>query len=229
VPQFDGDESGILEMVEVKKALRWLSSSAQNASMKASDYKQLKEASAAVAEALMNAAEATMAMEREEARLKAIRHPESSGSLRVRLGAQLRTRNLKVGDMIRFADEDGSQTLDPQEMHRLINDHIGITASETNDLFAELDQDGDGMLSMAELRLALKTMQDEAASAVDMEKEHMKSVKDKRSLAKQAQSAAFKLQSELYARWPQVAPAVRCDPRTSKWGSQIDLASRVRQ
>jgi len=85
------------------------------------------------------------------------------------------------------------------------------------------------MLSMAELRLALKTMQDEAASAVDMEKEHMKSVKDKRSLAKQAQSAAFKLQSELYARWPQVAPAVRCDPRTSKWGSQIDLASRVRQ
>lgn len=69
----------------------------------------------AVATAYEHASAETALLEEAEKALHVMRHPEGSdGSLNARLGAVLKTRNLKAGDLVRDWDDDGNGQIDAQ-------------------------------------------------------------------------------------------------------------------
>ena len=114
------------------------------------------------------------------------------------IGSVLIKRNLRVGDVLRDWDEDNSGTIDPDEWYiHLKKLGISVTRRESDELFGELDPDGDGELTMEELRKVLKTLSDAATKEAAEEKAATKLVGERRRTARAAQEQAKQLAQAL--------------------------------
>ena len=84
-------------------------------------------------------------------------------STSAKLGALLKTRNIKVGDAIQKWDKDGSGSLDMKEF-RINIKGLGFKESDSaiDEVFKALDDDDSGELEMAELKAALTNLQQQA-------------------------------------------------------------------
>lgn len=128
-------------------------------------------------------------------------------ALSAKIGAVLLQRNLRVGDIIREWDEDNSGTIDPDEWHmHLRRLGVGMARKESDDLFAQLDPDGDGELTMEEMRKVLKKLSEMAIKAAAEEKAAAKLVGERKREAAAAQAQAqqeqLSLSSESFKRGP---------------------------
>ena len=130
-------------------------------------------------------------------------------SLRAQIGAVLMKRNLRVGDVLRDWDEDNSGTIDADEWYvHLRQLGIGVSRHQSDELFGELDGDGDGELTMEELRKVLKALSDAANKQAADEKAATKLVGERRRGARSAQAQAREqalgLSSESFKRGPKM-------------------------
>ena len=130
---------------------------------------------------------------REKERANSRRDMEGLGP---QLGTLLKTRNIKVGDLIREWDDDGNGEIDIGEFYHHLK-KLGLrnlTREAANGLFQELDKDGSGLLDMNELRTALKVLQDAASAASASEKAQSRMVQSLRRSARTAQQKCQALQ-----------------------------------
>ena len=130
-------------------------------------------------------------------------------SLRAQIGSVLMKRNLRVGDVLRDWDEDNSGTIDADEWYvHLRQLGIGVSRHQSDELFGELDGDGDGELTMEELRKVLKALSDAANKQAADEKAATKLVGERRRGARSAQAQAREqalgLSSESFKRGPKM-------------------------
>ena len=115
-----------------------------------------------------------------------------------RLGALLTTRNVKIGDAMRNWDSDGDGSISMGEFAAEIT-KLGFKSEQPDELdsvFRKLDDDGSGSLDLDELKVALKSLQDEAVNVVKDEKAKVASLTTVKRAAKAAQKAAFEVQEE---------------------------------
>ena len=141
---------------------------------------------------------ATVAFEEAEGELQSMRASQTTSS---KLGALLKTRNLKLGDVVRAWDTDGNGSVDPAEFRQHVKG-MGFKApdDDIDEVFQELDGDGSGELDLEELKVALKKLQDDAAAWVSRDTSMVKSVASAKKAAKAAQSAAQRARVECEAR-----------------------------
>lgn len=141
---------------------------------------------------LADAASETAVLEDAAQKLSQMRTPGLKRALDARVGAVLVARNVKVGDLMREWDDDGSGTIDAKEFRQHLKGlQLAVTAKECNDFFGSLDENGDGELTMDEMKHALKKMQEAAAEVVANEKSQAKYVKEKRTAVRIQQNQAL--------------------------------------
>lgn len=121
-----------------------------------------------------------------------------TGKLDVRLGALLVLRNIKVGDLMREWDDDGSGTIDLREWRANLQ-RLGLQApiTEYDELFRQLDTDASGELIVAEVKSALKALTEAASQAASAEKVQAKLVAERRKVARAAQAEATRARMEI--------------------------------
>jgi len=191
---FDDDNSGSLEMPELKKALKGLKDEVRRAMELADRGKGAASGVCAVVDAYEAAYRMTVEFEAEETALAAMRLDQSVKS---RLGALLKTRNIKMGDVVKSWDTNGDGSVDVMEWRQNIRS-LGFKATddELDAVFNELDDDGSGELDLDECKTALKTLQAASCTWLQQEAATAKRVKAVQKAAKASQYAAQKAQAE---------------------------------
>ena len=142
---------------------------------------------------------------------RALEAPEAAGLLEARLFGLLKKRNLRVADVVREWDDDGSGTIDPAEFYG----HIralglqGIQRQASDALFCKLDTDGSGELELPEVRKGLKALQEVAAEVEASEKALVRLVGQLRHAAHASQALAKQV-------YESVGPAVSLGAASSE-------------
>ena len=184
----DLDHGGTLDEAELKTALRTLQSKGAQAAderqavkQKAVHWRQRAEQTRAAIAALedIDAAEAVLAKARDS-------------SLRARLGAALHRLHLAKNTLevaMRF-DVSGDGNIDSKEFVKGVKALVPqAEASESVDLFLEIDGDRSGSIDLNELKAAMSTMLEAALEASALETKTLKGIEKLRKAAKRAQVA----------------------------------------
>ena len=192
----DVHHDGEVSLPMIMKTLSRLAARVKNADAGAARALEVQGArQRTVAAALNTAASETAALEVAESKGRALRHQATAGSLDVRLGALLRSRNMRVGDVIHDWDDDGDGGIDKKEFVHHIH-ALGLrdaTVADCNALFEQLDEDHSGELDMTELRHALKNLLDAATAAETESKAQVKVIGERRQRARAAQQLALQV------------------------------------
>lgn len=194
----DLDGGGSLDIRELNAAFVGLKEAARDAIERGDLGRRHATDLRVVCEVYEEADKATSAFEVTEADLQYARESQSTGS---RLGALLKTRNLKIGDVVRAWDRDGTGSVDMKEFRHHVK-ALGFKAKddELDAVFLELDDDGSGALDLDELKTALKKLQDSAAAWVANDAKATNGVVAAKKAARTAQYAAQKAEAEAEAK-----------------------------
>ena len=177
----DENRSGTLDLQDIRTALKKLQDAAGVMARSTLDVREKIERIRQLESLAQQALEATRVMEEKTAEMERLL---SNTSVSARLGAQIILKRMKVGDVLQKWDANGDGELEKPEFRQNVKS-LGVQAEgrEIDELFDSLNTDGGKTLSMAEVKVALKTLTEDAA-AVD------KSVKDiKKTLSELAKAA----------------------------------------
>jgi Ca2+-binding EF-hand superfamily protein len=178
---FDQDQGGSLDLEELRAALKRLRKEAATASSREAEAEAMAEHWRMRAKEVTQAMVATDALEAAHQRLLQIRvmlgkegpaTPSElvTGAVDARLYTAMVQRNLKIGDLVSKWDVNNDGLLSRQEfVSNVLKLVPNAVQTEVDDLFDQLDEDGGGELDLAELKHALKSLQDAAARAATEE------------------------------------------------------------
>jgi Ca2+-binding EF-hand superfamily protein len=152
--------------VEVKAVRRALSKLKETAMRDQQRSVMLNEAASELhdrARRTREVAVATRESEDADARLEGLRTNKTLGA---RLGAVLKSRNMKVGDLVRGWDPSGNGEVDKSEFRGHVRSLVDdAETAEIDALFESLDEDGGGSLDLDEIRHALKKLLEQSIKA----------------------------------------------------------------
>jgi len=160
--ELDKDKSGTLELKEVKAALALLKERAAAIAARVLKAQGMVDRCKERAEQAQSCVATAVMAEQGEAKLARLR---DGAAIDARLGALLVKRNIKIGDAAKKWDAKGDGTVSRKEFGSAIK-ALGLQAEpeEIDELFCRFDTGGEGTLDVAELMVALKTLQDAAAN-----------------------------------------------------------------
>lgn len=184
----DGDKSGAVELGELKQLLKNMRAEAERAS---TESQRLKSRAVSLRGKAGKAREVQAATRTYEELAEKLRLMREGVPLASRLGEMLVRRQVKIGDLVATWDKDGSGELDPEEV-RVNIVQLGVTVNpehlpELREMFASLDLDGSGKLSLKEMQKMLKSLADSATGNTDGTKRLAKEVAAAKRTAKLAQ------------------------------------------
>ena len=159
----DRNNTGILDLAELRVAMKKLQEEASELSVRIARYATHNASFRAVIETYQVAIADTTEFERAVSRLDMLKTDTSPAA---RLGALLAKRNIKIGEVARKWDSDGSGSIDLKEFRRHVR-AMGFVGTDTeiSRVFDQFDIDESEELDVGELKGALKTLQDAAAGA----------------------------------------------------------------
>ena len=180
--ELDLDNSGELDLAEIKAALKKLQESARVASERATGVLQRAQITRQRAEQMQSIADLTKSAEQASIDMTAV----GRKSVGAQLGSILIKKGLKVGEIVtKWGGAKGCIT--KQDFRHEVNGlGLSAAASDVDALFDSLDDDGGGTLDLAEVRTALKTLADECEQV----KSAIKSLTQKSSELTKAARAA---------------------------------------
>ena len=190
----DEDGGGELDVTELARALKRLRTMVSDVKGQYAYTAERAEVIRGVAETYDMAAHETLAHESGIEKLEELRQ----GTVASRLGDLLKNRNIKVSDMAESWDKDKSGEVDLSEFKKGARD-LGFTRESDvglNEVFATLDKDGSGCLSIHELIDAMKSLQYtsmHAKNAIIAQEKHL--VKSRRAAEKAQLKAAAALEA----------------------------------
>lgn len=193
--ELDRSGGGSIDVADLKVALVQLQNDARAVVERGQLAEKVASFAITVAEALEGAAREAAVYEAANLEVTSMKDNRSAES---RLGALLTTRNVKIGDAMRNWDSDGDGSISMGEFAAEIT-KLGFKSEQPDELdsvFRKLDDDGSGSLDLDELKVALKSLQDEAVNVVKDEKAKVASLTTVKRAAKAAQKAAFEVQEE---------------------------------
>jgi Ca2+-binding EF-hand superfamily protein len=158
----DADSGGSLDASELKLALSTLQECAVRAERDGVAQRERAAAYRDLSAEASRVAEATRLAEEHARKLEAATN-KSPGA---QLGSIMTEKGIRAADVVAKWDRSGDGEIDKKEFRReVVALGVEATPSEIDALFESLDGDGGGSLDLKELRVALKSLQDQAAAA----------------------------------------------------------------
>ena len=186
--ELDHDGDGKLDLPNVKAALKKLQDECRGAKARVARMQEhLGELSKVVNTYREAVADAT-ALEAGRERLNSMKTDIPPAA---QLGTLLAKRNIKIGDVARKWDSDGSGTIDSKEWRRHVKG-LGFagTDGDCDAIFDFLDDDDSGELDLEELKVALKRLQEASIEADAALVEQESEIANMKKKAKASQKTA---------------------------------------
>lgn len=232
----DEDNDGSLGLEELKRAFRLFQQRHAQTEMRLATFRATEKRCVERIEQIQKAHEATSAYEEADSQLRSLRvmlgHEDPSqkqsgqvqGKLDARLYAVMQKRNMKIADVIRIFDRDGSGTVELDEFCESVKKLVPTAVeAEATALFRELDSaQVDNSLDLKELDRSLRLLERRAKEAMQEEATLTRQVKELKRIASRAQAEVMRVlevdEQEATAREAKEAAEGQPSQRASKPG-----------
>ena len=209
--EMDVDGSGLLDMGEFKKALKKMQADTTNVDQREGVQRRRATQKRALAQAFRDAMDETADYEKSVAMLAKLRASQDASS---KLGELIKSKGIKVSDLVRTWDEDetgaGAGVIDRREFRVHVR-KVGLDATdaELDQLFDVLDDDGSEALDPKELPQAFSRL-------LSASLQHKNEVADKVKVVTRAKKVAEAAQKEAWDAVAASEAAIREEEELAK-------------